>query len=150
MTWSICPASARTGHRFGAGDHHEVDVFADHARQHFDVFGGDVVEVDDAGSEHLLAAEGEQLAGQRRGAFGGARDFLGRAAQVRLGSEAFEQEFRVTQNHHQKIVEIVSDASGETADGFHLLRLAQLLFEGAALGDVLGEEFEDDTFSAVE
>ena len=34
-------------------------------------------------------------------------------------------------------------------DGFHLLGLAKLLFQGAALGDVLGEEFKEDGVSFV-
>ena len=134
MTCSICPASARTGHRFGAGHHHQVDVLADHAGQHLEVLGDDAVQVDDPGSEHLLAAEGQQLAGQRRSAFGGAGDFLGRAAQLRLGAQTFQQELRVARNHHQQIVEVMRDAARQTSDGFHLLRLAKLLFEGAALG----------------
>ena len=56
---------------------------------------GHVVEVDDARSQHLLAAEGQKLAGQRRGAFGGARDLLRRSAQVRLGAQSLQQELRV-------------------------------------------------------
>jgi hypothetical protein len=38
----------------------------------------------------------------------------------------------------------VRDAAGQPAHGFHLLGLAQLLFQGAALGDVLGEQLEED------
>ena len=98
------------------------------------------------GSQHLLAAEGEQLAGQRRGAFGGAGDFLGRAAKMRLVPETFEEKFRVSGDHHQEIVEVVRDPAGQAAHGLHLLRLAQLLFQGAALGDIFREEFEDHAF----
>jgi len=60
------------------------------AVEHLQVFGGNVVEVDDARSQHLLAAKGEQLAGERGGAFGGAGDFLCRPAEVRLCAEALE------------------------------------------------------------
>ena len=52
----------------GAGNHDEIDVFADHAGEHFQVFGDDLVEVENLGGEHLLAAEGEELAGERGGA----------------------------------------------------------------------------------
>src|ERR1700743_1095118 len=48
-----------------SGSHHQIDVFANHAVEHFQVFGGNIVEIDDARGEHLLAAEGEQLASQR-------------------------------------------------------------------------------------
>ncbi len=131
-----------------SGSHHQIDVFADHAVEHFEVFGGDIVEIDDARGEHLLAAEGQQLASQRRGTLGGAGNFLCRTAEMRFGTEAFEQKFRVSGNHHQQIVEIVRDAASEAAHSFHLLRLAQLLFERAALGHVFGEELEYHSFFA--
>ena len=38
----------------------------------------------------------------------------------------------------------MGDAAGQAAHGFHLLGLAELLFQGAALGDVLGKQFEED------
>ena len=38
----------------------------------------------------------------------------------------------------------MSDAAGEASHGFHFLGLAKLLLQGAAFGDVLGEEFEED------
>ena len=38
----------------------------------------------------------------------------------------------------------MGDAAGQPPDGFHLLGLAELLLQGAAFGDVLGEEFEED------
>ena len=64
----------------GIGDHHQVNVLADHAVEHFEVLGHHAVEIENPWSQHLLAAEGEKLVGQRRGAFGGAGDLLsGRA-----------------------------------------------------------------------
>ncbi len=150
MTCSICPASARTGQRSGARDHHQVDVLANHAGQHLDVFCRHVVQVDDPGRQHLLPAEGEQLARQRRGAFRRAGDFLRWTAQGRLSAQALEEKFRVARNHHQEIVEIVRDAARQPADCFHLLRLAQLLLQHAAFGHILRKQFEhDSTFSAV-
>ncbi len=38
----------------------------------------------------------------------------------------------------------MSDATGEPADRFHFLRLAELLLQGAAFGYVFGEQFEDE------
>ena len=76
-----------------ARDHHEVDVLADQAGEHLQVFGDDLVEVDHFGRQHLLAAEGEQLARQRRGAFGGAGDLLSGTAKSASGAHALEQEF---------------------------------------------------------
>jgi hypothetical protein len=37
----------------------------------------------------------------------------------------------------------VGDATGEAADGFHFLRLAELIFEHPALGDVFGDGFQN-------
>ena len=34
-------------------------------------------------------------------------------------------------------------ASGEPSDGFHFLRLAELIFQHAAVGNVLGNRFQD-------
>ena len=97
-------------------------------------------------SQHLLAAEGQKLARERRCAFGGAGDFLRGPAQVRFGPETLQQKFGVSGNHHQQIVEVVRDAARQPADGLHLLRLAQLLFERAPFGDVLGKQLEYDAF----
>ena len=54
----------------------EFDVLADEAAQHFIHAGDDFVQLNDAGLEDLLAAEGEQLAGERGGAAGGFLDLL--------------------------------------------------------------------------
>ena len=78
--------------------------------------------------QHLLAAEREQLTCKGGGALGGAGDLLGRAPEIRLGPETLQEKFRVARDHHQEIVEIVCDASGEPANGLHLLGVAELLF----------------------
>ena len=57
--------------------------------------------------------------------------------------ELVEQDLGVAADDHEQIVEVVSDAAGEAADGFHFLGLAELIFEDAALGDVFGDGFED-------
>src|SRR5271168_2005050 len=44
---------------------------------------------------------------------------------------------------HEEIVEVVGDAAGETADGFHFLSLAELFFELMTLGNVLGDDEAD-------
>ena len=101
------------------------------------------------GRQDLLAAEGEQLARERGGALGGVGNFLRGAAQARIGAEALEQEFGVAGDHHQQIVEVVRDAAGEPADGFHLLGLTELQFQGSGLGDVFHKNFETAAFWSV-
>src|ERR1700691_2554787 len=64
-----------------------------------------------------------------------------------VGGAAFwrflEQHFGISVDHHQEVVEVVGDATGEAADGIHFLCLAKLLFELTAVGDVFGDQFED-------
>ncbi len=54
-----------------------------------------------------------------------------------------EEDFGVSADDGEQIVGVVGDASGEAADGFHFLRLTELIFEDAALGDVFGDGFEN-------
>ena len=131
--------------QFRARDHYQIDVFADQPGEQFEVFGDDGVQIEDLGSEHLLAAESQKLPGEGGGAIGGIGNLLGRPAHAGVGPDAIQQKFGVAGDDHQQIVEVVGNAAGQTTDGFHFLRLAKLLLEGAVLGDVFGEEFEEDT-----
>ena len=65
-----------------------------------------------------------------------------RAAGVALRKN-IEQKLGVAFDDHQKIVEVVRDAAGKAADGFHFLRLAELIFEELALADVLRDDEVD-------
>ena len=74
-TCSIWPGSARTGPRLASiGD--ELDVLADQPPQHLLDLGHDRVQVQDPGLQHLLAAEGQELAGEPGRALGGLRDLV--------------------------------------------------------------------------
>ena len=57
-----------TGPRLGARHDRQLDVLADQAPQHLLHVGHDGVQVEDARLQHLLAAEGQELAGQVGGA----------------------------------------------------------------------------------
>ena len=121
----------------------EFDIFADERAEETLHVGDDGVDVDDLEFEKLFAAEGEELASERGGAIGGLLNGFGFGMQRVAGSELVEQNFGVAADDHEQIVEVVSDAAGEAADGFHFLGLAELIFEDAALGDVFGDGFED-------
>jgi hypothetical protein len=54
-----------------------------------------------------------------------------------------EEEAGVALDDGENVVEIVGDAGGQLADGFHFLDLAQLIFQGVLLGDILGEEEQE-------
>ena len=68
-------------------------------------------------------------------------------AGARSGESAaclLQQEFGISRDHHQQIVEVVRDPSRESAHGFHLLGLAELQFQNVALGHVLGKQFVEN------
>ena len=51
--------------------------------------------------------------------------------------EMLPDEFGMTADHHQQIVEVVCYPTGEPPDGLHLLSIAKLLFEFAIFGDII-------------
>ena len=116
----------------------DLDALADQAVQHLVGVDDDRVEVDDARLQHLLAPEGEQLLRQRRGALCRLLDRLHVRPLVGLTwVEAAEQEAAVHGDHGQEVVEVVSNAACEPADGIELLRLVQALLELLAVADVV-------------
>ena len=133
-------ASAADGGSEAGG---EFDILADERAQEALHVGDDGVDVDDLEFEKLFAAEGEELAGERGGAIGGLLNGFGLGVQRVAGGELVEENLGVAADDHEQIVEVVSDAAGEAADGFHFLGLAELVFEDAAFGDVFGDGFED-------
>ena len=46
------------------------------------------------------------------------------------------QQIEIADHRHQQVVEVVGDAAGELADRFHLLGLAQLLFDTLGFSQV--------------
>src|ERR1700674_1744624 len=133
----------------GAWNHDQIDILADHAGKHFQVLGNYLIQVEDLRGEHLFAAEGQQLPGQRRCALRGIGDFLRRTPQPGIGSDPFEKKLGIAGDHHQQVVEIVGDAPGEASNRLHLLRLTELQLEHAGLGNVFHEKFEAASFFAV-
>jgi len=97
----------------------------------------------------LFAAEGQQLPGQRSGALRGVGDFLRRPPQPGIGPDTFEQKLGIAGDHHQQVVEVVGDATGEAADRLHFLRLAELQLQYAGFGNVFHEKFEAASFLAI-
>ena len=87
------------------------------------------IQVQHARLQHLHAAERQQLARQRHGAVGGFANLLGAALQGIVGFRAIQKQIAVAANDGQQIIEIVRDAAGQAADGFHLVRLAQAFLE---------------------
>ena len=89
--------------------------------------GHDRVQVEQRRLDDLLAAEGQQLAGEPGGARARLLDLCDVGLALDRPVEIGQQQLAVAQNHGQQIVEVVRDAAGQPADGFHLLRLLKLL-----------------------
>jgi len=105
----------------GRKDGPQRDVLADQAAKHGFHVLHDGVEVEDLGLEHLLAAEGEELAGQLGGAHGRLPEELDVATHRVLGTEPLEQEVAPTEHDGHEVVEVVRDAAGEAPHRLHLL-----------------------------
>ena len=109
--------------------------------------GHQLIQVQHSRREHLAAAEGQQLAGQARGAIGGALDLdevlPGQGRKPRL----FLQQRDVSDDAREQVVEVVRDAAGELTDGLRALGAAQALLELAALGHVGGDPHDSDKYA---
>jgi len=121
----------------------EFDIFADQRAQETFHVRDDSVDVDDLEFKMLFTAEGQELAGECGGAIGGLLNGFDLGMERVGRGELVEENLGVAADDHEQIVEVVSDASGQTANGFHFLRLTELIFKDAALGDVFGDGFED-------
>jgi len=94
------------------------------------------IEIQHPWLQYLPAAKGQELARQRGGPVGGFPDLFEVLAQWIVLVDAHQQEFTVTRDGRQQVVEVVSHPSRQSADGLHLLRLEELLLQSLALGDV--------------
>ena len=96
---------------------------------------GAQVEAD--GLQDLAAAEGEQLAGERRRrAAPATRISLHRGAVRIAGRQIGADHFGVAFDHGEQVVEVVRNAAGQLPYRFQLLGLAEFLLEAPAFGDV--------------
>src|SRR4051794_24664873 len=84
----------------------------------------------------MFAAEGEQLAGQRRSPRRGSADFANVLRNFSLHLQLVEEEIAVAENGGEKIIEVVGNAAGELAERFHLLRANELVLKLFARRDV--------------
>src|SRR2546425_258429 len=94
------------------------------------------VQVEHPRGEDLPAAEGEQLAGERRGPLRGAENLLDVVAARVFAREILPHQLRVPPDRGQHVVEVVSHPARQLPHCFHLLRLEQLHLERLAFGDV--------------
>jgi hypothetical protein len=113
--------------RFNApeiGSHieHHLDVLSHQGLEHRIHIPYDRVQIQHAGLKDLLPAECQQLAGDTGSLLRGVVDEQQFGTHRMILAQPSEQDFTAPDDHRQQIVEIVSDASGETSHSFHLVR----------------------------
>ena len=144
--------STSTGHSDGREVELDLDLAAERPRQHLGEGVEPQVEVDHLGLERLAPAEGEQMAGQGRGAVGGFDDRVEIALALRLGlrpprrSRSAEPRITVIRLLKSWAMPPVSSPSACSFCDWNKsrARLLQLLLGLAALGDVAGDLGEAD------
>ncbi len=128
--------------------HRQLDVLADQPAQHRLHGGHHRVQVEHLGLQHLLAAEGQELPGERGGAVRGRAHERGVAVDRVLRPQPRQDHLGAPRDDGEQVVEVVRDAAREPADRLHLLGLAELLLELAPLRDVLEQAERADRGAA--
>src|SRR5208282_4935600 len=95
------------------------------------------IQIEDDRMQYLLAAKGQKLRGERDGTMSSLANLLDASPGGIRKGKPLQQQLTLTENHSQKIVEIVSDAARQPADSIESLGLQQLLLEKLTLSDVL-------------
>ena len=117
----------------------QMDVFAQQPHQQVLHVVHNRVQVQDARSEHLLPAKGEQLARERGSAVGGFKALVQLVFVRIVLAQVLKHKLGVTLDNGQQIIKVMRNTTSEATHGFHLLRLAKLLLEGAMLSDIFND-----------
>ena len=125
----------------------QANVLANDPLQHFAGDGDDFIKIKRFGLKDLAPAEGEQLTGEVGGAFGGFGNFDQAPGLIRIQRFLELEQGDVALDDGKEVVKIVGNAARQLAKRFHFLRLAKLLLELLAFGDILldGEVVGDGT-----
>ena len=114
-------------HRF------DFDLFAERRPQQPRGIDDQGVDVGAARLQRLSTGEGQQMLGQVGAPRRGGADHVGDLGEMRPVLDRLAEDFDGAGDHGQNVVEVVRDAAGELADGFHLLRLPDLGLGGLDL-----------------
>jgi hypothetical protein len=137
-------AVGEDGSGSGGGGELELDIFSYEApvdtERAFDLF----VHIERDGADDLLPAEHEELLSEGPGAVGGLEDFLDLVFLGFVEVGVLVEEFGVSLDDREQVIEVVGDAAGEAADRLHFGGLEELraelvlfFFGFAAVGEVL-------------
>ena len=107
-------------------------MLAQEPAQHREEPGDHGGRVHDLGRQHRAAAEGEQLAHERRRTLDGPEDLVQVGPGRRPGVELGRHELAVAAHDREEVVEVVGDAAGELADRLQPLRLQQAVLRARA------------------
>ena len=107
----------------------ELDLLADQPLEHLRDVGDDVGQLEHLGPQRLLAREGEELTGQRRGARRVRADLLDVVVIGIARRVAQQHQIAGAEDRGQHVVEIVRDAAGELPHRLHLRGLRDLPLE---------------------
>ena len=123
----------------------DLDVLADQRAEHLEQLADHLVRIDVGPLQNLAAAEAQQLPGEGHRPLGRFDTICKSCARCSPGGRSSRANLVYAADRLQQVVEFVGHAAGQRADGFHLLRLAELLLQAVALGDV-----EDQAHQSVE
>ena len=107
----------------------DLHVLAQHAAKHAIHVPQRARQIHDARLQHLLAGEGQDLLGQRSGSLARGANLSEAAVRRVFRRDPPEKKIAVPQDDGEEVVEIMRDAAGQAAHGFHLDGLPQILFE---------------------
>ena len=122
----------------------EAHVFGQDAAQHLREVLDEFAELGDAGMKGLLTAEGEQRAGEVRGAGDRSFDRFQALDDDRREILLELQDLRMTLDDGEHVVEVMRDGAGQAPDGIELLDLAELGLQLQAIGDVPEDALDAD------
>ena len=122
--------------QFAVVAHGELDLVAHQALEQLTDLAHHVGQLEDHGAQSLLAAEGEQLAGQAGGAVGIGLDLLDIVVIAVTRRVAQEHEIAIADDGGQHIVEVMRDTACQLADGLHLGGLRNLAAQTLFLGGI--------------
>src|SRR5208282_5305446 len=138
---------ARIGlHRAQVGGQYRlhVNVFANQPLQHLHHVGDDHVQVHGAALHYSMAAEDEQLLGERDGALASLVNLLGGRMQPRIFRKAIHEQRAVATDDREQVVKVVGNSAGQRSERLHALCLLQLELQLTVFGDVLHCAFVGD------
>src|SRR5208282_2171559 len=123
----------------GFGDDENFDIVTHQRAEKFADVAQAFVEIEQTRLNGGRAAEGEELASERRSAFGRFLDVVNIMRGFSGGIDAVVEKFGAGVNDSEDVIEIVGNATGQASNGFHFLRLMKLAFGFFQGGDVAGD-----------